>query len=318
MKPLISVILPVYNIERYLQKCMDSLFLQSYSNIEFVVVDDGSQQKCAKKCDDLSKQDSRVVVYHKENGGLSDARNYGIEKAKGEYITCIDPDDYVDDNYIEYLYELIEKYNTNMSICQHRVIKNDRVIDYGRNYPSEVVSAKQCIERMLYHDIIDTSAWAKMYHKDLFVNIDYPIGKIFEDIGTTYKLMIESKQIAVGYESKYSYVIRDNSIVNASFNEKKLDLICMTDTMADGVLEVYPELYPAVKRRQIYARFSTLNQMIDVKGLSQERNEIIEYIKVNKKYILNSNKAPKRDKIATILLSISYRMYSTIWKLYNK
>ena len=101
--PLISVILPIYNIEQYLPKCMDSLFGQTYNNLEFVMVDDGSKYECAKHVDGYLNKDARVVVYHKENGGLSDARNYGIIRAKGEYITCVDPDDFVDEDYVEYL-----------------------------------------------------------------------------------------------------------------------------------------------------------------------------------------------------------------------
>ena len=117
--PLISVVLPIYNIESYLDRCMEAVLNQTYSNLEILMVDDGSPDGCPQICDRYAEQDSRVRALHKENGGLSDARNYGIARARGEYITCIDPDDYVDPDYVEYLYRLIDKYETRMSICQH-------------------------------------------------------------------------------------------------------------------------------------------------------------------------------------------------------
>lgn len=113
---LISVILPIYNVSDYLDRCMKSVINQTYKNIEIIMVDDGSTDDSALKCDEYKEKDDRIVVFHKENGGLSDARNYGIKRASGNYITCIDSDDFIDLDYIEYLYNLINKYNAK---CQY-------------------------------------------------------------------------------------------------------------------------------------------------------------------------------------------------------
>lgn len=316
--PLISVILPVYNIEKYLPKCMESLFAQSYDNIEFIIIDDGSNKECAKLCDYYSFLDSRVTVYHKKNGGLSDARNYGIKRAKGEFITCVDPDDYVDRDYIEYLYSLIVKYSSKMSICQHRIhYENGKIREMGK-LGDEEISSENCIWKMLYHDTVDTSAWAKMYHRSLFKSIEYPNGKLFEDISTTYLLMIKSKRIALGYESKYNYIFHDNSIVNSSFNKRKMDLLEMTDKMAMDVIRIYPELEKAVLRRRVYSRFSTLNQMLSTELYEVEKEEIIEFIKKYRKNIILDKNAPNRDKIAMFFISINYKLYRVIWLKYRK
>lgn len=314
MKPLISVILPIYNIKDYLAKCMDSIFAQTYQNLEIIMVDDGSTDGCDKLCDDYIARDERIRVFHKKNGGLSDARNYGIERANGEYITCIDPDDYVDKDYVEYLYKLIEKYNTKMSVCQHRVLFDSGRIDEKGRSGDVILSNKRCIERMLYHDVIDTSAWAKLYHRDLFKDVQYPFGKLFEDISTTYKLMLQCEKIAVGYESKYNYFIRGNSIVNGKFNPKKMDLLEMTDQMGRDVIAVYPELSGAVLRRRVYARFSTINQMLDVQGYQKERQDMIRFIKENAKEVCALAATPKRDRYAIKLIKISYPLYRMIWK----
>lgn len=313
MKPLISVILPVYNIESYLPKCMSSLFNQTYQNLEFIVVDDGSKKICADLCDSYMGKDNRVVVYHKKNGGLSDARNYGIKHSQGEYITCVDPDDFVDSDYIEYLYNLIEKYNVKMSICQHRVLYDSgKVKDFGKS-GDVLIDNKICIEKMLYHDVVDTSAWAKLYHKSLFKNVEYPKGKIFEDIGTTFALMLQCEKIGLGFESKYNYIFHANSIVNSEFKMNKLDLLEMTDKMAVEVLKVYPDLKDAVLRRQVYARFSTLNQMLNCDDNLKLRDDVIGYIKENMFSVLKNKKSPKRDKMAMLLLALNYNLYKRCW-----
>lgn len=313
--PLISVVLPIYNVKKYLNKCMNSVLKQTYKNIEIIMVDDGSTDGSGEYCEVLAGKDDRIIVYHKTNGGLSDARNYGIARSKGKYITCVDSDDYIDEDYVDYLFQLIVKYDTRMSICQHRVVSEKNYIkDYG-SFGDEKMSSVNCIERMLYHDIIDTSAWAKMYEKSLFDDIKYPKGKLYEDIATTYKLFIKSSSIAVGYESKYNYIIRKTSIVNSEFNIGKFDLLDMTDKMAKDVKNEFPELMPAIVRRRVYARFSTLNQMLNINDYHNERKKIIDFIKKNRRYVLCNKRAPFRDKLAIILLSINYKLYKLIWTL---
>lgn len=314
---LISIILPIYNIEEYIDRCMQSLLKQTYTNVELLMIDDGSTDGCKEICDSYLNVDKRIRVFHKENGGLSDARNYGIKHSHGEYITCVDPDDFVDADYIEYLYYLIKKYNSRMSICQHRVHYDNGTIKELGTAGDEILDSEKCLERMLYHDVIDTSAWAKLYHRSLFDTVEYPKGRIFEDIGTTYALIMQCDRIAVGYESKYNYIFHNNSIVNGKFNPNKLDLLDMTDKMASDVRLKFPNLSKAIIRRQVYARFSTLNQMLLIKGFDEKRHEIIEFINRNRKNILNDDKAPNRDKLAVILLCINYRLYKIIWTKYR-
>lgn len=311
------MILPIYNVENYLPICMNSLLNQTYDNLEFIMVDDGSGKICADMCDSYLRRDTRIVVYHKENGGLSDARNYGIDRAKGDYITCVDPDDYVDVDFVEYLYNLMVKYQAKLSICQHRVHYDNGDIKENGSAGDELISQRKCLERLLYHDVIDTSAWAKLYQKDLFKTVRYPKGKLFEDIGTTYALILQCENVAVGYESKYNYIFHNNSIVNGIFTPAKFDLMDMTDKMGEDVLKEFPELRTAVLRRRVYSRISTLNQMLNVDEHDKERDSILSFINKYGKDVLKNPKAPGRDKIALILLSISYNLYKQIWLSYQ-
>ncbi len=327
--PLVSVILPIYNIEQYLDRCMDSVLHQTWSELEILMVDDGSTDRCGALCDAYAALDDRIRVIHKENGGLSDARNCGIGQAGGDYITCIDPDDYVDPDYVEYLMDLILRHGTLMSVAQHRVIfENGRIEDHGAAPDSgeteTVLSARDCIERMCYHDVIDTSAWAKMYHRSLFADVRYPKGRIFEDIATTYKLMMQCDRIAVGLASKYNYLFHSGSIVTGAFNPRKLDLLPMTDRMARDVLQRWPDLEDAVLRRRVYARLSTLNQLPapssaqDSAEVKEARDRILRFIKKYRHRILTDPRAPKRDKIALRMLGMGYPVYRAGWGLYAK
>ena len=140
MKDLISIIVPVYNVEKYLNRCIDSILLQTYNNIEILLIDDGSLDKSSQICDEYMKKDKRIKVIHKKNGGLSDARNAGIDIARGKYITFIDSDDSVEKDLVEYLYKLVINFNTKMSICSHRVIfdegKRIKVLGNGKEEKS--------------------------------------------------------------------------------------------------------------------------------------------------------------------------------------
>ncbi len=318
MRPLISVILPIYNVEQFLPRCIESVCRQTYDNIEIILVDDGSKDNCYNICEEYAAKDNRIKVLHKVNGGLSDARNKGSQIARGQYITFIDSDDYVTDTYVEYLYSLIEKYHTRMSLCTHTVVfESGSNIVYGNGLDEEL-SSETCLERMLYDDVINTSAWAKLYETEMVKKFPYPVGKLFEDIATTYKFFIECGSIACGYESQYFYMLRSTSIVYQKFNTKKLELLEMTDAMASDVIKKFPQLETAVKRRQLYARFSTLNQFQNTKGYKDEKKQLISYIRKNKGCVMGNPKAPKRDKLAVMALSFGYPVYRLCWKLAGK
>lgn len=315
---LITVVVPVYNVELWLDRCINSIINQTYRNLEIVLVDDGATDNSGVMCDEWKTIDNRIKVLHKVNGGLSDARNAGIKIATGKYITFVDSDDSIDLDMIEYLYQLLIKHKCGMSLCSHRVFfeKSNKVKSLG-NGKEEVLSAEECIKKMCYHDSVDTSAWGKLYERDLFNNIEYPVGKLFEDIGTTYKTFIASERIACGYKDKYTYYIRPNSITTRGFNIRKLDLLEMTDKMGEDVLRLFPNLESAILRRRVYARFSTLNQMIGANVDEDLKRVVNVFIKENRSKILIDRLAPLRDKVAILLTYFGFGTYKFWWKIYK-
>lgn len=319
MEKLISVVLPIYNVEDYLEKCMDSVLNQTYSNIEIILVDDGSPDSCPKMCDEYVKKDKRVKVVHKENGGLSDARNAGIKASNGEYITFIDSDDYVDKDYIEFLYNTIKKENADIAIGAHRVLYDSGKIIEKATHENSILKPKKVLERILYDDGIDLSAWGKLYKISLFEDIKFPKGRLFEDSATTYMLVDKSKKIAINSESKYNYIIRKDSISNAKFSPKKMDLITSTREMSEYIKNKYPDLENAANRRLMYAHLSTLSQLAKCKEkYPKEEKEMTTYIKKHGNEILKDSRVPKRDKFGILSLKFGFSFYKFMWRLYLK
>ena len=228
MNDLISIIVPIYGVEKYLRRCIDSIIRQTYTNLEIILVDDGSPDDCGRICDEYAKTDSRIKVIHKTNGGLSDARNAGIDLANGEYLLFVDSDDYINTNMISDLYESLIRFSAEVSVCRYQSVRDDEEIDIEQNedYSDAFILTKEdflsnpeyIYERRLEFIV----AWNKLYARKLFENIRYPKGKVHEDEFTTYKLMYASaKTVYVPYVLYY-YVQRGDSIMSAGITRKRL------------------------------------------------------------------------------------------------
>ena len=318
MEELISIIIPVYKVEEYLNKCINSIRNQTYKNIEIILVDDGSPDKCGAMCDEYAKTDNRIKVIHKKNEGLSEARNAGIEIAKGKYITFVDSDDYVIDTYISFLYNLIKENDADMSMGKHYIQYPKRTMDTGTGKKYEL-NAKEALEMCLYSNDIDVSAWAKLYKAELFKEIRYPKARVFEDSATIYKLIDKSKKIAFKSEPIYYYVIRENSIINKGFDHRMLDLIKSTEEMTQFTKKKYPELEKAANRRMMYAYLSTLTQMLRRNHIDAEiEKKLLEYIKAHSREVLKDKRIPKRDRVALISIKFGTGFYKKMWRVYEK
>ena len=247
MENLISIVVPIYNVKEYLDACIKSIINQTYKNIEIILVDDGSTDGCADLCDEYKKFDSRIRVIHKENGGLSDARNTGLEVASGVYIVFIDSDDYVNVNMVKELYDAIIKTNSDISICKFKRVKSE-IIDIYENKENkslEILSGKRVIEEVYggNGEEISFVAWNKMYKKDLFYDneIRYPKGRIYEDTFTTYKLLYYSKAIAIIDKYLYYYRVREGSIINTNITKGRCIDAIDSDTSAVSDFEQWNE-----------------------------------------------------------------------------
>ena len=222
---LVSVILPIYNVELYLKKCIESVIMQSYKNMEIILVDDGSTDQSPYICDEYAKMDSRIKVIHKENGGLSDARNVGIQASSGSYIALVDSDDLIAQSFIEELYKCCIKSNAMIAVCAYSKFSNeDEIIISNNQGNAQIISGRELIKQIYLGQAgkFGFVAWNKLYSRKLFDSIQYPFGRIYEDTFTTYKLFLKSNRIALLNKSLYFYRIRPESIMSARVSLKKI------------------------------------------------------------------------------------------------
>ena len=300
MKPLISIIVPVYNVETYLAKCVDSILAQTYTNLEIFLVNDGSSDCCGKLCDEYAKEDKRIKVIHKKNGGLSDARNVAIDVTTGEFITFIDSDDYVTDDYIMTLYSLIEKYECKVSIALYNTfVEGSKPKVVNRDYREDCQTNIKAIEEMFYQEKYDTASWAKLYHSSLFATgIRYPKGIVYEDLSTTYLLIFQSDKVAFCNRRIYNYLLRRDSIEGSSFSSKKMDSALKVCELMESHLDILGKVMQAYQCRMMSFFFHLLLKMPD--GYEQ-RNMLYKRIKAIRWSVLCNSRARKKARVASLL-----------------
>ena len=226
MQDLITIIVPIYMVESYLNRCIQSLVNQTYQKLEIILVDDGSKDNCPAICDEWAKKDSRIRVIHRENGGLSAARNSGIDVAKGEYLAFVDSDDFVSEEFIETLYQACKQTKSQIAQCRYEYVDGDKMTKDKEEVtePMEVYSGKEMIYGMSWRDgAYNVVAWNKLYHKSVFEGVRYPEGRIHEDEATTHKLFYRAEKVAFVYRFLYGYYTGGTSITRDKFSKKRLD-----------------------------------------------------------------------------------------------
>lgn len=260
----ISVVVPVYNVEPYLRKCLDSILSQTIQLDEIILVNDGSTDGSGRICDEYERKHENITVIHKPNGGLSSARNAGIEVAKGELIAFIDSDDWIEPDYFELLYEGIKGHDADISVVQFSKETNFDKIEYvsDTSHDWQVADRYEAMELLFSEKIIGFSACNKLYRARLFEGIRYPEGRLMEDKATTYKLIHRSGKIAINRSKKYHYYLRENSIIRGDFNKKNFDSLDIHEDIISFIDNHYPQLSTVVRGRYVYEAVRILFMMV--------------------------------------------------------
>lgn len=266
-KPLISVIVPVYKVEQYLPRCVDSLLRQTYENLEIILVDDGSPDRCGEICEEYARRDSRIRVIHKENGGLSSARNAGIDVARGEYLGFVDSDDWIEPETYALMAAMAMEENVSL-VCAGRFnVTEDGAKTVGLCPPRrETISGEELVSRIFRWDHVDSAAWDKLYHSSLFRGIRYPLGKICEDVPTTYRLALAAGKAGMLNRPVYNYFQRSGSITLSAISEK-------TFHFPENAAQVYADVcqnYPGLKNSARYLLVRCLGHTLQVVELAGE------------------------------------------------
>ncbi len=262
--PLVSLIVPVYNVEKYLGKCVESLLKQSYGNIEIILVDDGSPDNCGSMCDGFAKCDNRIKVIHKNNGGLSDTRNAGLAIAAGDFITYVDSDDYVSEEYVIKLLQPFENEEVDISVCGIRAFylddQGNEILDAVKheNRANKLFDADQALDNMLRQSLFDTEAWAKMYRASLMKGFLFPVGLYNEDLDSVYKLFLKADKVSFTTEKLYYYLQRNDSIMGKKRNVKRYrDSFEIAERLLIEIFKQRPQLKKAVESRALSVYFQS-------------------------------------------------------------
>lgn len=308
--PEISVIVPVYKVEPYIHKCVDSILAQTFTDYELILVDDGSPDTCGNICDEYAQKDARIHVIHKENGGLSDARNAGMKIACGEYVIFIDSDDYIDADMLSYLYENLKKADADMATCGIYEVYADR-IEKQEEEPDFVCSGEEAFRCILRGHTIRGEIWNKLIKRSCISDLEFPKGKLYEDIFYTVDMMQRIKKVAVGTKPKYYYLHRSDSITGKAYRPKLFDIIDGYTKNYQVVQHAFPKLEEEAECLWIWSRFIVLDKMLlEENYRSIDRfEELVTFIKQHFRRIMKNPYFQRNRKISAIVLLISIPLY---------
>lgn len=315
--PKISVIIPVYKVEEYLKRCVDSVIGQTLRDIEIILVDDGSPDNCPAICDEYAKKDDRVRVIHKKNGGLSDARNAGIDIATGDFLGFVDSDDYIEADMYEYLYDLVKKENAEISMCEFFHCYQGKEPEKNEKITVETVNSETAIYYVLESKKASLTVANKIYRREIFgSDLRFPVGKIQEDAFVIVDVLDRAKRVVISNEQKYYYFHRADSITTVRFNERDFDPIEAFDYDYKRCCEINREyLEPVARMRCCWVRFFVLDKMAlaGVKN-TEQRSKIIKYLKANKSFILKNDVLTMGRKLSFISLYFGFGIYRALVK----
>lgn len=316
---LVSVIVPIYKVEEYLRECVDSIIKQTYKNLEIILVDDGSPDRCGEICEDYSRNDSRITVYHKENGGVSDARNYGMVRSHGEYITLFDSDDVMKSTFVETLMGLIKKYDADIVACNNTSFQG--AINFKIESNDEIctgcINSDEALRRMLYQDNIFHSApHGKIFRRGVFEGIEYPKGiNIAEDLITNCCVLLKCRKAAFTREKLYNYRLRHDSLVRMSHSYKMMACITVSQQLYSEICEKRPELKTAAASRAFSVNRSHF--FLLPRDHKEERMQVWEEMKKYRRTVLFDPHARKRERLAALVSYLGpgfFHMFSKIYR----
>lgn len=308
---LISIIVPVYKVEPYLRRCVDSILNQTFENLEIILIDDGSPDFCGNICDEYAEKDKRIKTIHKLNGGLSSARNAGLDICKGDYIMFVDSDDWVEPNFCEAALQLALTKKVDCVAFGYYEHQDNKRIPFHTNQPRIIGTEEAIIHLIRIDEVIFNLAWNKIYHRRLFDNLRYPVGRLYEDQGTTYKAFIRAEKIYVSDLVLYNYDRREDSITGSKNISRlvndKFDSWCER-------LEVFKNYSQTLYKEEMkhIALYSVKAlKFIDWKKDKKLKLKLSEFLQANKERIIKMNINSK----SLFLYYNSYFLFEMLKKL---
>lgn len=318
---LISIIVPVYNVEKYIENSINSILNQTYDNLEILLIDDGSTDTSGKLCDFYEKENKNIKVYHKKNGGLADARNYGLEHSTGKYVCFIDSDDFINKDMIKTLHNSIVEDESQIAACNFKNVDEKFNLDnYNQKIDKinkHIFSKEEALTAMVNLNIgFAPNVCNKLFEKSLFTKDCYfPKGKLYEDMIVTTKILNKITRASYLDCELYYYLQRKNSITG-SFNEKELEHIEMSDEVLKFVTKNCNPVQNHFITYHVINCISVINKMLKNNALDiNVYNNTREFLKNNKKIIFEDSNLSMKKKIQLYIFMLNIRVYSLVYKI---
>lgn len=317
--PLISVIVPVFKVEEYLSSCVKSIQEQSFSDIEIILVDDGSPDQSGQMCDDLARQDSRIRVIHQQNMGQAAARNNGVKLSRGKYISFVDSDDQIEPSLLETLLRMLLQYDSQVAICDYQSFSGTSpdMSSHIRTPKAKILrlSGFEAAKELLYQKTFETCPWGKLYERALIVQHPYPEGRLYEDLFATYKILLSAQIVTYCPEKLYCYRKNPESTMNRGYHEKVFDEIEAVQSIVDFVTKHDPELLSAANARKYSSYSQVLSWMpiqSDDEQIKSQKSRIWAYLSSYRWKMFLDNNARAKNRIAALLTLLGCDLFQRI------
>ena len=309
--PLISIIVPIYNVEQYLKRCVDSLIQQSYKNIEIILINDGSPDNSLAICREYEKTDSRVKVRSQENHGLAYTRNVGINNATGEFVMFVDSDDYIHKDMAKILLENLQREKADISSCGHmEVYENGYCNSLNNKHFIKTYSAEEALAVFMFTYEIDIINCNKLFRKSLFAGIEYPSGKLFEDHYTVYKLIARSKKVVYDSVPLYYYCKRGDSIGGSMFTSKNLQLLDAIHQEVEDILKKYPAIEKYLRLAEGCWAIVVYDKMMLAYSIDKKfEKELSKKVRIMIPFLLSTSVVKISRKAQLVLFEVSNKLY---------
>ena len=313
----ISIIIPVYNVEHYVEKCVSSVTNQSYANLEILLINDGSTDRSLAICEALAKNDSRINVIHKENSGVSDTRNMGIDAASGTLISFVDSDDIIAPDMIETLYSALKEGGCDISTCGVLNFKEGHQPDFlNANSDTKILSADNALAQMLYQREIVNGPVAKLFKKKLFSNIRFPKGVVVgEDLDINYQIFSQAKRVAASPSPKYYYLQRAGSAMHSKFSASRMHGLVVAKKIYNDAKTHHPDILKSAKNRLFMEAVYIAIEVPYGKSYKKERRECTQLLRALWKVVASDSQSKTRFKQYALIASLSPHLLICLLKL---
>ena len=318
-KPLVSIIVPVYKVKKYLGRCVASIIEQTYQNVETILVDDGSPDNCGALCDEYAHKYPSIHVIHQENAGQAAARNNAAKKALGEYIVFIDSDDFVEPDYVEYLLGLLQKYGTDMAIGGFTYLYDGKQ-PMRRTFANEsevVWTATEALIKINYNQGCGATPWAKIFKKELILKHPFPEGQLYEDLATMYKIVGDCVSVAFGSRKVYYWVQRSGSTMRMNFDERQFAGIEAAWNQIQYVEKTYPRALASAKYRYTAKAVELISNCFSTSGDKKVFKKLRDKMNIYAKDVLKDKHSKKTMKVRIIAVKLGYYPARIVFKLHE-